>query len=347
LKILYAIQATGNGHLTRAVEIIPCLRKRAETDVLISGLHAEFEMPFEVTYRRKGYGFFFGKSGGIDATKTFRKNCVVTFMNEVRKIPLHQYDMIITDFEPITAWASFFRGKYCVGIGNQYTLNLKDFKAPEGRFPLSKFLLRNYTPVDKTYPIFYKETGQGVSLPIIRTEIRQMEPRRQNYYLVYLSAYSNSRIRSFLENYKGIKFKVFCKHYEIGFDTNDIKFYPVDNVNFLDALEKCNGVLTHAGFGLTSEAMFLGKKMCVLPMKDQYEQICNADFLKNEMGIHVLRSLSKDALIMEDWLGNGKPVQVYFPNETQKLVDRMLTDYLIYESLFLSPSNDEIITALG
>ena len=37
MKILYGIQTTGNGHLTRAKEVISILKKRAEVDVVLSG----------------------------------------------------------------------------------------------------------------------------------------------------------------------------------------------------------------------------------------------------------------------------------------------------------------------
>ena len=35
MKILYAVQSTGNGHIIRANELIKILKKRAEVDVLI------------------------------------------------------------------------------------------------------------------------------------------------------------------------------------------------------------------------------------------------------------------------------------------------------------------------
>ena len=37
MKILYAIQGTGNGHLSRARDIIPILQKKGDVDILVSG----------------------------------------------------------------------------------------------------------------------------------------------------------------------------------------------------------------------------------------------------------------------------------------------------------------------
>ena len=45
MKILFAIQGTGNGHLSRAKEIIPYLIKYADVDLLVSGTQSQIELP--------------------------------------------------------------------------------------------------------------------------------------------------------------------------------------------------------------------------------------------------------------------------------------------------------------
>jgi uncharacterized protein (TIGR00661 family) len=346
LKILYAIQATGNGHISRAKELVPCLRKRAETDILVSGLDSDVELPFDVKYRLRGYGFFFGTKGGINFWKTFRKFSFLGFINEIIRLPIRQYDLIITDFEPVSAWAAFFGKKYCAGIGNQYTLNLPEFKAPKGKYFFSRFILKHYTPVDKIYPMFYRSLTPSVILPLIRPEIRQMEPRRGNYYLVYLSAFDNKSVKTFLEKHEQYSFRVFAKKHTPELNTHRIRFYPIDQEHFSESLEKCAGVLTHAGFGLTSEALYLGKKLCVIPMRQQYEQICNAAYLSQELRITTFDNLETGGESFKEWLKAGKPQQVYFPNHAQKLADTIITDYLMYENFFLRPAREEMAAAL-
>ena len=61
MRILYAIQGTGNGHLTRALDIIPALQQRGELDILVSGSQVDIPLPYPVKYRLKGMGFIFGK----------------------------------------------------------------------------------------------------------------------------------------------------------------------------------------------------------------------------------------------------------------------------------------------
>lgn len=63
MKILYAIQGTGNGHLSRAGDIIPILQQKGELDILVSGTEADIQIPYPVKYKFKGLSFVFGKKG--------------------------------------------------------------------------------------------------------------------------------------------------------------------------------------------------------------------------------------------------------------------------------------------
>ncbi|MGC4057862.1 MAG: hypothetical protein QM743_07040 [Chitinophagaceae bacterium] len=73
MRILYAIQGTGNGHLARSLDIYPALRQYGEVDVLVSGIQTEMQLPFPVKYRFYGLSFIFGKHGGIDKWETAKR----------------------------------------------------------------------------------------------------------------------------------------------------------------------------------------------------------------------------------------------------------------------------------
>src|ERR1043165_2690380 len=64
MKILFAIQGTGNGHLSRARDVYPELARHGEVDVLISGIQADVDVPFPVKFKLYGMSFIFGKRGG-------------------------------------------------------------------------------------------------------------------------------------------------------------------------------------------------------------------------------------------------------------------------------------------
>ena len=103
MKILYAIQGTGNGHLSRARDIIPILQQKGELDILVSGIQADVDLPYPVKYRFKGLSFIFGKNGGIDLIATYRKSNLKQLYNEIKSLPLDDYDLVINAFEPVSA----------------------------------------------------------------------------------------------------------------------------------------------------------------------------------------------------------------------------------------------------
>jgi len=74
LKILYAIQGTGNGHLSRAREIIPYLKKKGSW-FIVSGIQIGIShCQYELKYVFKEMSFLiFREEGGIDYVNTYNE----------------------------------------------------------------------------------------------------------------------------------------------------------------------------------------------------------------------------------------------------------------------------------
>ena len=54
MKIFYAIQATGNGHISRAIQLYPYLQKFGTVDFFLSGNYASLDINLPITYTSKG-----------------------------------------------------------------------------------------------------------------------------------------------------------------------------------------------------------------------------------------------------------------------------------------------------
>jgi hypothetical protein len=79
-----------------------------------------------------------------------------------------------------------------------------------------------------------------------------------------------------------------------------------------------------AGFETPAEALFLKKKVLVIPMKGQYEQQCNAAALA-ELGVPVIKSLKEKHLpAIRQWVNSGSIVTVDYPDETVAIINRIL-----------------------
>lgn len=71
MKVLYGIQLTGNGHITRSIKIITALKSAGfDVDIITSGTNSQLKLPFEIKKQFQGLSFFYNKRGGIDWVRT-------------------------------------------------------------------------------------------------------------------------------------------------------------------------------------------------------------------------------------------------------------------------------------
>jgi hypothetical protein len=83
-------------------------------------------------------------------------------------------------------------------------------------------------------------------------------------------------------------------------------------------------VFCNAGFGVTTEALFLGKPLLVVPMKGQIEQQINAKCLSG-LGVTTLKRFKEKHLpILDAWLREGKSISVHYPDITRNVVQTIL-----------------------
>ena len=100
---------------------------------------------------------------------------------------------------------------------------------------------------------------------------------------------------------------------------------PVSTVDFTASFINCEGIVCGAGFETPAEALQMGKKVLVIPMKHQYEQHCNAAGAQ-ELGVPVIKSLKKKhSYKVENWLNEKNNLQINFPDETDKIIDLVLS----------------------
>ncbi len=324
MKILYAIQGTGNGHISRARDIIPALQQEGEVDILVSGIQADVDLPHPVKYRYKGLSFIFGKKGGINLVATYRKSNLKQLYNEIKSLPVADYDLVISDFEPVSAWACKMQHKECVGLSHQAAVINKRSPKPKKNDPVGKAVLRHYAPVTSAYGFHFGAYDKDIFTPVIRNQVRNAKPSNNMHYTVYLPAYSDERIIKVLGEIKQVNWQVFSKHAKKEFTAKNIHIRPISNDAFVESFINCAGVLCGAGFETPAEALFLKKKLIVIPMKGQYEQQCNAAALRS-MGVPVIKSLKKKHIeTIRAWVDSSQQIIVNYPNTTQRIISMVV-----------------------
>lgn len=346
MKVLYAVQGTGNGHVCRAMEVIPLLQKKADVDILISGIQADVPLPFAVKYTFEGLSFIFGEKGGIDLLKTYKKSHLRKLLKEINSLPVEEYDLVISDFEPVSSWACYQRNKPCISLSHQSAVLDKSSPHPKHRDPMGKAVMKVYAPASVSYGLHFKSYNENIFTPVIRRQVRNIPVGNQGHYTVYLPAYSDKRIIKILSQCTEAKWEIFSKHFEHQVTLENIDVFPINNEEFIKSMACSEGVLCGAGFETPAEALYLKKKLLVIPMKNQFEQHCNAAALK-ELGVPVLKSLkAKHLPLINKWIESPEKVEVDYPDITEEIIDQILETHgnhhvqLSAESINDAVSND-------
>ncbi|MBU3820569.1 glycosyl transferase [Flavobacteriaceae bacterium XHP0103] len=329
MKVLYAIQGTGNGHLSRARDIIPILQKKnIDLDILVSGTQADINLPFEIKYQLKGLSFIFGKKGGVDVWETYFKAKTMRLHKEINSLPVEQYDLVINDFEPVSAWACKLKKKACISLSHQAAVLSSSAPKPKKKDAVGKLILKKYAPTTKQYGFHFKAYDDTIFTPVIRQDIRNAEIKQGDHYTVYLPSYDDEKILKLLSKLPQAHWEVFSKHNKKTILKDNINIQPITNEAFVKSMATSKGILCGAGFETPAEVLFMQKKLLVIPMKGQYEQQCNAAALK-DMGVPVIKSLKKKHLkTIADWLENGIIVKVDYPDMTEQIIDQLLKENL-------------------
>ena len=320
-RILYAIQGTGNGHVARAREIVPILQKYGELDLLLSGDQSEVSLDHPIRYRLKGLTFLYNRQGGISYWRTLWKNNLFQLWKDIRSLSVQDYDLVINDFEFTSAWACRWRRKKCYALGHQAAFRSARVPRPSKRSALGEFILKWYAPAQQGIGFHFDHFDHAVFPPVIRTEVRQLRPTQAGHYTVYLPAYGDEELEKELGKYQHISWQVFSKFAREKQQIGSVQIAPINNADFLQSLASCQGLLTSAGFEGPTEALYLGKKLCVIPIKGQYEQSCNAAGLA-ALGIVVLHDLNDPKL--EDWLEQPAAAAMQVPDQTEALIKRYI-----------------------
>jgi uncharacterized protein (TIGR00661 family) len=330
VKILYAIQGTGNGHIARAEEIAPMLADYGKVDLFVSGAQADIKLSMPVKYKSKGLSFFFGKKGGIDFLKTFRNNSSKRVMREIKEFPVEKYDLVINDFEAITAWACHKRDVPCIALSHQYSLLSPNVPKPKHFDPVGTWFLNNYAPVRQGVGFHFAAYDQNIFTPVIRERIRTTNATDTGHYTVYLPAYDDKKLVKLFLKFSGTPWHIFSKHITKPYHIGKISVFPVNNEAFTISLASSKGVLCGAGFETPAEALYLNKKLLVVPMKNQHEQHFNAASLK-QLGVPTIKKVSKKNLEkIGDWIETEKHVDVTYKETARPAIERVLK---LYEGL--------------
>lgn len=302
MKILFGVQGTGNGHISRSRELVASLRDFGhEVDVIISGRKEEelkeikVFSPYTVlkgltlvTYR-----------GKMNYMETMFQLDLGRLMADVFTLDVNGVDLIITDFEPVTSMAARVKNIPSLGFGHQYAFR---FDVPMARGNVfERYTLLNFAPARYNAGLHWHHFNEPIFPPVIPRSLYDAGyvGKREKKVLVYLPFEEVEDVTGFLGSFDDHEFFIYGKVKEDR-DEGHLRFRGYSREGFLRDLQESCGVVCNAGFELPGEALHLGKKLLVRPLDGQIEQESNAlalEELSLGMAMHSL-----DGNILRDWL---------------------------------------------
>jgi len=293
MKIFYAVQATGNGHISRSMELLPHLQEYGTVDIFLSGNNSNLSLDAPVKYRSKGLSLYYNCNGGLNFWKVFRGYEPFRIKQEIKDLPVENYDLIINDFDYITAAACAKKKIPSVNFGHQASFQSVHTPRPEAKSTAGEWILKNYAKATTYVGLHFKSYDKFIFTPVIKKDILEAEPSDKNYITVYLPSYCESQLVGIFQAFPDIRFEIFCSETEQHKTIGNITFMPVNKSLFNQSFIHCSGIITGGGFETPAEALHLGKKIITIPIRSQYEQQCNAAALQ-QLGILKLKTIDAD-----------------------------------------------------
>lgn len=321
MKILYGVQGTGNGHITRARIMAKAFAaKGVHVDWVFSGRPRTDFFDMETFGNFQSYrGLTFAvKSGRILYLQTALQANLKQLNEDIKNLDVDGYDLIINDFEPVSAHAAKRAGKKVIGISHQ---NAFLHKIPKKNNNIvTDWFMHNFAPVTQPIGLHWHHFNQPILPPLVEASHYPNESLHK-HYLVYLPFAGLDDILPQLRKFPDYQFYVY-QNVPQPLDYGHIHVRPFSREGFQKDLHRCEGVICSAGFELPSEAIQLGKKLLVQPVAGQMEQASNALAL-TQLGYGSATNVLSETAIGR-WLPLMKPAPVAFPDVAMALVDWLL-----------------------
>jgi uncharacterized protein (TIGR00661 family) len=324
-RIIYAVAGEGFGHSTRSHLIgqrfIDCGH-----DVMFAGSGKSLVYLKQYFGQRVkeifGLSFAYDK-GYVNPVETLKRNLVK--LPEARKKNKRLFkeyfkpfapDLVISDFEPFSAWWAWRNGVPFLSVDHEHMPALCKLEHPAGNWfsrLTAEAVIRCYYIGAVRYIVlnFFRAPlrvdSAVLAPPVVRPAAEALEPYEGSHILVYSTTdTARNELLSLLQSFAGQEFYVYGFNESGRFGNCLLKERSTEG--FLADLAACRGVIASAGFSLISECMHLKKRMLLLPLAGQYEQIINAHYI-HKLGLGVSSEKLDEAVLSQflDSLGELLP----------------------------------------
>ena len=305
MKILYGIVGEGMGHATRSkVTCEHLIAQGHQVKIVVSGrAHAFLAKSFPDVVEIKGLTIKY-VDNRMDRDGSLAKNVlaapdilgdnVTKYFSEVVKFAP---DAVISDFDSFAYLFAKRHGLPILSIDNQQIISRCKHERviKEGvqvDYQMTKAFVRaklpgcdHYIITTFFFPPVRKRYRDSTTLvpPILRKPVLDAKKTAKagDHVLVYQTSTSDKSLVPTLQSLKGEKFVIYGLRRNERAGNCTLKDFSEEG--FVQDLASSRAIITNGGLSLIGEAIYLGKPIFSVPVKNQFEQVMNARYLE-ELG---------------------------------------------------------------
>ena len=323
-KIIYGVAGEGFGHSSRS-HLIGQRFIDAGHDVMFVG--SQKSLLYLKRYFgervKEIFGLSFAFEGArIDKSETLKRNLLKLPDGYRRNDELFEKhfepfdpELVVSDFEPFSAWWAWYKKVPFISIDHEHMLSHCKLDHPTRNW-FSRLTARVVTECHYVGAVAYlivnffkaplRVDNAVLAPPIVRTDVSALEPTTGEHILLYSTTGTDrERLREVLQKFRRQQFVIYG--YNMDVEDRNCLFKKRSTEGFLNDLASARGVIASAGFSLISECMSLKKKMLLLPVAGQYEQIINAHYIQ-KLGLGISAETLDESVLSEFLDELDKPV---------------------------------------
>ncbi len=308
MRVVFIIQGEGRGHLTQAISLGQILRRAGhQVAAVLVGQAEGREIPtfFSEQIQAPIHPFlspnfiYDSHKGSIKVGRTIRTHLLrskkyITSLSIIHaQVQAVQPDLIVNFYEVLGGLYKITHQPAApmVCVAHQYLLLHPQFPFPKNSW-LDRRLVNANTRLtalgaSRKFALSFRrfaetESRNGLTIvpPLLRREIRALQPESGDFVLVYLTHPSlSSQIVAWHEQHPALPLHCFWDNPdapEVQHIDDTLTFHRLNGPKYLRMMETCRALVTTAGFESVCEAMYLGKPVLMVPVPKHFEQTCNA-----------------------------------------------------------------------